>query len=700
MKVQEMADTGFESVVRVVFPERDQEEVLPLYAIDWSPSHLSNTVMDPRTDVKRIRLNAMNQSEYQRLVGQALTRTGAGVTTNDFDLLSRRSLRIHAGGRISLCTFFNAFPAGYWRRWTRVDTVRLTLMVWGRGEVRVMKSNGRGIFTSAGSVRIEQDGQTEQGEHIALDIPMTGLVDGGYCWLEAQASKGDTLTIKDADWQVPIRARTASRQTSVSVAITTFNRAPYCLRQLQDLAAATELRSRLDTIYCTDQGNEFVSDQEGYGAVAQSLGDQLTYMRQRNLGGSGGFSRGMYETLKAGRSDYVLLLDDDAISEPESILRAVQFADYACKPMLVGGGMFHLDNRTVLYTQGERLNWKRMWMEPSQGLGYNHDFALEPLPDCPERHQRIDEDFNGWWMCLIPISVIREIGLSLPVFIKFDDVEYCLRAQHAGYPTVCLPGVAVWHQAWHEKDPARTWEEYYTERNRWLAALLLEPELPVSRIMTETLYGDASLGLRFTYSAMALRNLALQDLLRGPQYIVETFPTKLDQVRRLRAGFTDAQTTKDLWSLPAPDHETIPPRKRPQSRKHRMLVALKLLAKSVLTDRDATRDQQPDTSIAAQDAAWTWVAFDGIDSALVTSPDGDSVAWLKRDNSEFRRLMGQGCRLALTIRKHWKEISAQYRDYGLASLDTWQRIFANSGMKVIPYSSERDGKPGSKIGSE
>ena len=158
MKVQEMADTGFESVVRVVFPERDQEQVLPLYAIDWSPSHLSNTVMDPRTDVKRIRLNAMNQSEYQRLVGQALTRTGAGVTTNDFDLLSRRSLRIHAGGRISLCTFFNAFPAGYWRRWTRVDTVRLTLMVWGRGEVRVMKSNGRGIFTSAGSVRIEQDG--------------------------------------------------------------------------------------------------------------------------------------------------------------------------------------------------------------------------------------------------------------------------------------------------------------------------------------------------------------------------------------------------------------------------------------------------------------------------------------------------------------------------------------------------------------
>lgn len=31
----------------------------------------------------------------------------------------------------------------------------------------------------------------------------------------------------------------------------------------------------------------------------------------------------MYETAKAGDSDFVLLLDDDAISEPESILRAI-----------------------------------------------------------------------------------------------------------------------------------------------------------------------------------------------------------------------------------------------------------------------------------------------------------------------------------------------------------------------------------------
>ena len=38
---------------------------------------------------------------------------------------SRRSLTVPSGQRFSFATYFNAFPAGYWRRWTSVETVRL-----------------------------------------------------------------------------------------------------------------------------------------------------------------------------------------------------------------------------------------------------------------------------------------------------------------------------------------------------------------------------------------------------------------------------------------------------------------------------------------------------------------------------------------------------------------------------------------------
>ena len=35
---------------------------------------------------------------------------------------------------------------------------------------------------------------------------------------------------------------------------------------------------------------------------------------------------------------------------------------------------------------------------------------------------------------------LEEIGLSLPLFIKWDDAEFGLRAREAGYPTVSMPG--------------------------------------------------------------------------------------------------------------------------------------------------------------------------------------------------------------------------------------------------------------------
>lgn len=459
MKNAESGNT-WETVMRVVYPVKDAEQTLPLYVIDWTRPHVAETTLDSRIDMRRLEFGSMNQSALQRMFRNA--GTSAGVTCDSFEITGRTSLTLKNRGHMSGCTFFNAFPAAYWRRWTSVKTVRFEATVQGNSKISVFRSTGRGLIYP---VSTKTTTASESETRVCIDVPMTGLMDGGYFWFDAESLDG-SVTIADATWSVPREVRTAKHETTLSIAITTFNRASYCMDQLRTIAGASALRERLDTVYCTDQGSDLVKDQKDFDEVADNLGEQLTYIQQANLGGSGGFSRGMYETAKAGDSDFVLLLDDDAISEPESILRAIQFSDYTVRPVLVGGGMFHLDNRTMLYTQGERINAQRMWMYPSKSMGYNHDFSVEPLRDSPDRHQRIDEDFNGWWMCLIPIAVVKKIGLSMPVFIKFDDIEYGLRAKKAGFPTVCLPGVAVWHQAWHDKDPARSWEEYFTERNR------------------------------------------------------------------------------------------------------------------------------------------------------------------------------------------------------------------------------------------
>ena len=101
------------------------------------------------------------------------------------------------------------------------------------------------------------------------------------------------------------------------------------------------------------------------------------------------------------------------------------------------------------------------------------------------------------------------------------------------------------------------------------------------------------------------------------------------------------------------------------------------MARSFPKNVNPDKAVQPDAAIPARDAAWTWLAFDHVNSALVTTPDGNGVAWLKRDNKRFRKSMLEGYRLTRRITKHWKRLAAQYQAYGIASMETWAHIFGD-----------------------
>ena len=665
----------WQAVSRVVYPVLDQDLTMPLYAVEWTRPHMGEGTLDPHKDFVSLDFAQMTKTEFRSLLEDTAHAQPADGAHNVFRVNGRASLTVLAGRHASLCTFFNAFPAGYWRRWTCVDAVQFSARVRGRGTIMLFRSSGRGLFEPAGTIDVNAPTRATT---VRAELAMTGLMDGGFFWFDAKAGDGDDLTIEDAAWSVPVEARRGGDGT-LSIAITTFNRAPYCLNQLKAIAADTNVRGRLDTIYCTDQGTDLVRDEPGFAAVAKDLGHQLTYVRQRNMGGSGGFARGMYETVKAGKSDYTLLLDDDAISEPESIMRAVQFADYCTRPTIVGGGMFHLDNRTMLYTLGERYNRASYWTQPAAGLEYNHDFATQPLRDSPKLHRRADSDFNGWWMCLIPTQIMREIGLAQPLFIKFDDVDYGLRAEDHGYHTVCLPGVAVWHQAWHAKDPSRTWEGYYLYRNHWICSLL-HCTKPSWHFLYGMLFDDAKAGVELVYSAMHLHHLALRDIMRGPDYIADTLATKLGDVRKAREGFPDSETTRNRDDFPTPKAEYIANMKPRPSMIDVRLQAMKTIAKAFVSRGNGMRDTQPDLLIPSRDASWP--AYAGVNSAVVTSPDGDSVAWLRRDSKLYRQQTMRGLFLAKELLKRWESLAKEYQNSDMASFEAWAKVFEDPANQL------------------
>ncbi len=680
------SNEGWEVVNRVVYPVKDAEITMPLYVIPWHRSYLQRTVLDPRMNTRAIDINNLNLTDFKKLLADTSSHLPNVETQGVCTVLSRNSLCVDAGKHVSLCTFFNAFPASYWQHWTRVKTVKFTALVEGEGELQLMRSTGRGLTYPVQKFEFDSAKQQTQDNHpaqsaqvISYEIPMTGLADGGYFWFDAKASDSSCFTVSDAEWSVPRTNKVQSGKqpqsnSTFSIAITTFNRPSYCHNQLKAIAENKALRARLDTIYCTDQGTDLVKNQPGFNETSANLGSQLTYIQQANLGGSGGFSRGMFETLKAGKSSYTMLLDDDAISETECILRALQFADYTIKPAIIGGGMLHLDNRTVLYTQGERFTRNNVWMKPSQNLDYNHDFAAITLQDCPERHQRIDTDYNGWWMSLIPTAIMKEIGLSLPVFIKFDDTEYSIRALEHGYHTICLPGVAVWHQAWHDKDPSRTWEEYFFQRNRWICGLL-HCTRPSLRFAIEMLRSDLASGLKLAYSAMRLHHMGLQDILRGPQYIVDSMPQKLGEVRKARQSFSDTQPVSDEALISEVLREHVSPFTAHDAKALRK-TQKRATIKALFAHEKHTKNPRPEVAIPAQDVSWP--SFVGVNTAIVTAPDGTTLNLFQRDSKLFRKMLRADALLALKMLRKWKKLSREYRSYDMASVESWEQIFRAS----------------------
>lgn len=582
----------------------------------------------------------------------------------------RHSLIVPAGERISFATYFNAFPAGYWHRWTHVNEVNLRVEVSGSADVIVYRSNARGNQQRVEKQRIDDAGTAE------FSLSLGAFGDGGWYWFDVVAGMADAQVL-NASWSASV----PYDQGSISIGITTFNRPDYCVDVLRTLAQDEAALARVDTIFVVDQGTNLVEDAPDFDEVAKRLGQRLFIVRQPNLGGSGGFSRSMYEAAYGTQSRYVLLLDDDVLVEPEGILRAVTFADLCRTPTIVGGHMLDMHARSVLHAFGEKVNKYRFFWGPAPHTRQGTDLATSPLRATRWLHRRIDVDYNGWWMCLIPTELVRKVGLALPVFIKWDDAEFGMRASNAGYPTVSMPGVAVWHVSWTDKDDTIDWQAYHHARNRLLVALLHSPYARGGRVIRESLSMQFKHAVSMQYSAAELRIWAVEDILSGPDHLHRDLPTKLAEIRKYRASEPDAKVETDPVAFPQPRRRR-PPRRgndptEPKNAVGRYTAAMMGVVKQFRAVTPGTQTR-PEVHVASMDVRW-WL-LSNFDSAIVSTADGAGASWYKRDPKRFADIMRRSVILHQQLAQEWDSLARTYRT-AMADItdpkawtETWNRI--------------------------
>lgn len=647
---------GWNTLQRVILPSADQMDTAPLYVDAGSASGI------------RLRENDELARSPKLLEDKLQMISSGGPQAHFEDFLTRRSVRVRAGEQLSFGTYFNAFPASYWRRWTSVRDVRLKVQTSGTGTVTVYKSNARGTLQRVDGRHV--DGSTTS----FFDLSLKPFGDGGWYWFDLASSSGE-LVLESSEWQAPGEVQ---RPGQVTLEITTMNKPDFCLNNARILSENLDVLTNVKEILIVDQGTQKVEEQEGFAEVRDALGGKLRIINQANLGGSGGFARGMYEAVDNG-SDYVLLLDDDIVVEPESIARLLAFADRCRKPTIVGGHMFDLYSRSVLHTFGEVVDpYRIVPAAPHADMEVRHDFSVANLRQTAWLHRRVDVDYNGWWMCLIPTQVIKEIGLSLPLFIKWDDAEYGLRAREAGFATVSFPGAAVWHVSWLDKDDLVGWQAYFHERNRLITTLIHSPYKKGGRVLRESVQADVKHLVSMQYFTQHGRIEALKDIFKGPQELHKVLATKLPEINALKSLYPDAQLKDDVDDFPAPKIGRGPLGGAPigmPSKKELVPWGIKTVARQLIKAPDAESAERPQGFLAHRDNRWFRLAH--YDSVVVSNAEGTGASWYRRDPKKLKSMLTEATALHARIYREWDRLADQYRKAvkEISSLESWKKTF-------------------------
>ena len=143
----------------------------------------------------------------------------------------------------------------------------------------------------------------------------------------------------------------------MSLSITTFNRQEYVRKTVHnvlDLVSNSEALNGKVRVLVVDNAQNVTFD--------AATDAPLTVIPNGNLGGAGGFARGLIELRKAGWATHVLFMDDDITLEPEAIVRTMSLFAYAKDARLcVHGAMLSEERPWLQFEAGSQYSWRSIY---------------------------------------------------------------------------------------------------------------------------------------------------------------------------------------------------------------------------------------------------------------------------------------------------------------------------------------------------
>lgn len=304
------------------------------------------------------------------------------------------------------------------------------------------------------------------------------------------------------------------RNINLGVGICTYKREEYVKNNMEILRKSV-FENRDSVLF--ENLHVFISDNAST-LPTDMANENVRLFVNKNAGGSGGFTRCMIEAIKYNETasrilTHFVLMDDDVRFDPISlertyILLTLMKDDYLNS--FIGGAMFRMAEPSVQYASGE------YWFENKCDVikTYNLNADMTEISNVVKNEVITDANYQGWWFCAIPMSVISKDNLPLPFFIKYDDIEYSLRNNKE---LILLNGINVWHESFESKYSAQN--VYYTVRNYLITAAARNAQITKEDFALHMRISYRHYACNYKYLEIEHFCNAVDDFLKGVDYL-------------------------------------------------------------------------------------------------------------------------------------------------------------------------------------
>ena len=411
-------------------------------------------------------------------------------------------------GIVDFTTYLNGISAAKWQRYTGVDDIRLHLELAGDGCELLLEGvpEGQDELVTCGTVRVSA------GEGaVDVRIPTAGMTLAGF----AIRTQGEVL-LRAGHYYARVDESQVN-DVRLAIASTTFKKEDFITanaRRLTDAVRAADgpIRDRFH-MFVVDNGRTLAP--ADFARADGTANDLVTLIPNDNVGGSGGFARGMMAALDDPAAyTHVILMDDDISILPEAVLRTfslLRLARGAYRDACVQGAMLTLEEPNLSYEDVSVVERSGHYHPIKQEL---HIDSLPNLLANERADVELDQTYGAWWYSCIPLAAVREKGLPLPLFVRCDDIEYGVRLRTR---YMAMDGICVWHQGFAGKFRASV-DLYQYIRN--FLIVCAADDMASDRLIVTRIRRDVRLRLRdYDYVGAELLLDALEDYLAGPDFI-------------------------------------------------------------------------------------------------------------------------------------------------------------------------------------